>query len=217
MSEVAEVTNRKVERLIEPVLDEMDYELVDIEYLSERGRWILRIYVDKEGGVTLDDCARVSKEIGDLIDVKIDGRHYRADVSTIYEQFYSILIDGRSVEALVSGRDNRFTVGFNGREFDVEFFDPRACKVGADMGKAVAEGEQPIKAPMAGRIVKILVKKDDQVQEGDGLIVLEAMKMENKIVSQGMGKVLDILVSDDDTVESGQELMVIDMGKQSEG
>jgi biotin carboxyl carrier protein len=153
---------------------------------------------------------------GDLIDVKIDGRHYRADVSSIYEQFYSILIDGRSVEALVSVKDNRFTVGFDGREIDVEFFDPRARKVGADMGKAVAEGEQPIKAPMAGRIVKILVKKDDEVQESEGLIVLEAMKMENKIVSQGMGKVLDILVSDDDTVESGQELMVIDMGKQAE-
>ena len=117
----------------------------------------------------------------------------------------------------MSGRDNRFTVGFNGREIDVEFFDPRARKVGVDLGKAVAEGEQPIKAPMAGRIVKILVKSDDQVQEGEGLIVLEAMKMENKIVSQGIGKVLDILVSDDDTVESGQDLMVIDMGKQTEG
>ena len=83
MSEIAEMTNRKVERLIEPILDEMDYELVDIEYLSERGRWILRIYVDKEGGVTLDDCARVSKEIGDLIDVKDIVEHeYVLEVSS---------------------------------------------------------------------------------------------------------------------------------------
>ena len=61
---------KEVNALIEPVLDEMEIELVDIEYLSEQGRWVLRIYVDKSGGITLGDCARVSREIGDLIEVK---------------------------------------------------------------------------------------------------------------------------------------------------
>jgi ribosome maturation factor RimP len=61
---------KEVSLLIEPILDEMQIELVDVEYLSEAGRWILRIYVDRQGGITLDDCARVSREIGDLIDVK---------------------------------------------------------------------------------------------------------------------------------------------------
>ena len=83
MSKSAEVTHRKVEELIKPILDAMDYELVDIEYLSERGRWILRIYVDTVGGVTLDDCARVSREIGDLIDVKdIIAHEYVLEVSS---------------------------------------------------------------------------------------------------------------------------------------
>ncbi len=77
------MTTGKVESLIGPILDEMDYELVDIEYLSERGRWVLRIYVDKEGGLTLDDCARVSREIGDLIDVKDIFQHkYVLEVSS---------------------------------------------------------------------------------------------------------------------------------------
>jgi ribosome maturation factor RimP len=61
---------KEVSLLIEPILDEMDIELVDVEYLSEGGRWVLRIYADREGGITLDDCARVSREIGDVIDVK---------------------------------------------------------------------------------------------------------------------------------------------------
>ena len=83
MSEIIEVINRKVEGLIKPILDEMDYELVDIEYLTERGRWVLRVYVDKEGGVTLDDCARVSREIDDLIEVKDIVRHeYVLEVSS---------------------------------------------------------------------------------------------------------------------------------------
>jgi ribosome maturation factor RimP len=56
--------------LVEPVLYESGYELVDVEYLSERGKWVLRLYVDKEGGITVDDCASVSREIGTLIDMK---------------------------------------------------------------------------------------------------------------------------------------------------
>ena len=61
---------RKVTESVSPILDEMGFELVDIEYLSQYGRWVLRIYADKEGGITLDECARVSREVGDLMDVK---------------------------------------------------------------------------------------------------------------------------------------------------
>lgn len=74
---------RKVTKLIEPILDEMDFDLVDIEYLLGRGKWILRIYIDKEGGITLDDCALVSSEIGDLIDVKDIFQHkYALEISS---------------------------------------------------------------------------------------------------------------------------------------
>jgi ribosome maturation factor RimP len=61
---------QEVMLLIEPILDEMGIELVDVEYLSEGGRWILRVYVDRDGGITLDDCVRVSREIEDVIEVK---------------------------------------------------------------------------------------------------------------------------------------------------
>ena len=64
------LVTKEVADLVEPILGEMGFELVDVEYLSKYGRWVLRLYVDKEGGVTIDDCAWVSGEIGDLIDVK---------------------------------------------------------------------------------------------------------------------------------------------------
>jgi ribosome maturation factor RimP len=60
----------QVAGLVEPSLEDMGFELVDVEYMSGHGKWVLRLYIDKEGGVTLDDCAQVSREIGDLIDVK---------------------------------------------------------------------------------------------------------------------------------------------------
>ncbi len=66
----AHIITKQVADLVEPILGEMGFELVDVQYLPKYGRWVLRLYIDTEGGVTIDDCARVSREIGDLIDVK---------------------------------------------------------------------------------------------------------------------------------------------------
>lgn len=69
--------------LVEGILEDIGFELVDVAYLSLRGRWVLRLYIDKEGGVTIDDCARVSGEIGDVIDVKEIIQHeYVLEVSS---------------------------------------------------------------------------------------------------------------------------------------
>jgi len=82
-SDAADSVIKEVSRLIEPVLDETDIELVDIEYVFERGRWVLRIYLDREGGITLDDCAQLSREIGNLIEVKdVLLREYVLEVSS---------------------------------------------------------------------------------------------------------------------------------------
>jgi len=69
--------------LAEPILDEMGFELVDVLYLSKHGRWVLRLYIDRDGGVTINDCVRVSGEIGDLLDVKETIQHeYVLEVSS---------------------------------------------------------------------------------------------------------------------------------------
>ena len=83
MADNIDLIIRKITKLIEPILDEMDFDLVDVEYLAGRGKWILRIYIDKKGGITLDDCALVSREIGDLIDVKDIFQHkYDLEISS---------------------------------------------------------------------------------------------------------------------------------------
>ena len=66
----AHILTKQISELVEPVLEEIGFELVDVEYLSKHGKWVLRLFIDKNAGVTIDDCARVSGEIGDLIDVK---------------------------------------------------------------------------------------------------------------------------------------------------
>jgi ribosome maturation factor RimP len=74
---------KQVSDLIEPVLKGIGYELIDVEYQTDRGRWVLRIYIDKEGGITLDDCTKASHELGDLIDIKdVIDHEYVLEVSS---------------------------------------------------------------------------------------------------------------------------------------
>jgi ribosome maturation factor RimP len=63
-------TVERVKVLAGPVLDELNIELVDVVLLTEGGRRVLRVFIDKPGGTTLDDCGRVSRELGTLLDVE---------------------------------------------------------------------------------------------------------------------------------------------------
>ena len=65
-----ETYETRTEELITPILDRMNFELVDVEYVKEGGTWYLRAYIDKEGGVLVDDCAIVSRQISGVLDVE---------------------------------------------------------------------------------------------------------------------------------------------------
>ncbi len=82
MADITIIRDRVIS-LIEPMLEDMGFELVEVEYLTMHGRWVLRLYIDKEGGVTIDDCADVSRDLGDIIDVKeIIEHEYVLEVSS---------------------------------------------------------------------------------------------------------------------------------------
>ncbi len=60
----------KTEQLVQPIVDANSFELVDVEYVKEGSNWYLRIYIDKPGGITIDDCEVVSRELSDILDAK---------------------------------------------------------------------------------------------------------------------------------------------------
>ena len=60
----------KTEKLLEPIVSELSFELVDVEYVKEGGTWYLRAYIDKPGGITVDDCETVSRRFSDILDEK---------------------------------------------------------------------------------------------------------------------------------------------------
>lgn len=74
---------KEVSRIAESLLLEFGMEMVDVEFRFERGRWTLRIYIDKEGGVTVDDCASVSRDLGDMVEAEnIINHAYVLEVSS---------------------------------------------------------------------------------------------------------------------------------------
>ncbi len=64
-----QIYREKIWKLVEPVIESEDMELVDIECLKMKSRWMIRIYIDEEGGVSLDNCAEISNQVGDLLDI----------------------------------------------------------------------------------------------------------------------------------------------------
>ena len=65
-----EMYEQRTEELLLPIIEEYQFELVDVEYVKEGGNWYLRAYIDKEGGITVDDCELVSRRMSDLLDEK---------------------------------------------------------------------------------------------------------------------------------------------------
>ena len=59
---------QRTEKLLQPILEKNNYELYDVEFIKEGGNWYLRVYIDKDGGITIDDCELVSKALSDLLD-----------------------------------------------------------------------------------------------------------------------------------------------------
>jgi ribosome maturation factor RimP len=83
MNRTVKETVRQVRQVILPLLAEYNYQLVDCEYVREHQGWVLRIFLDRHGGITVEDCAEISDEIGDVLDVKgVFETSYRLEVSS---------------------------------------------------------------------------------------------------------------------------------------
>lgn len=137
----------------------------------------------------------------------IEGRIVEADGFRISPGAYSILIGGRSVEVTVEESVRGLLVRAGGREFQIEVFDPRSWRRGRGAGIEL-EGRQQLVAPMPGKIVRVLAAAGQRVEAGQGLLVIEAMKMQNEIRSPKSGTV-EKLASEGQTVNAGEVLAVV--------
>jgi biotin carboxyl carrier protein len=137
----------------------------------------------------------------------IDGRKIVADAATVSAAVYSILLDGRSFEVTIETRAKDVLVRTAGREFQVEILDPRSWRQGRG-GRVELEGRQQLTAPMPGKIVRVLAVPGQTVEAGQGLLVIEAMKMQNEIRSPKSGTV-EQLAREGQTVNAGEILAIV--------
>jgi biotin carboxyl carrier protein len=144
---------------------------------------------------------------GTRVALAVDGRTVEADAVGISPKVYSILIGGRSIEATVEETRTGLLLRATGREFHVEIVDPRSWRRGRSGGIEM-EGRQQLIAPMPGKIVRVLVAAGQQVAAGQGLLVIEAMKMQNEVRSPKSGKV-EKLAGEGRTVNAGEVLAVV--------
>jgi biotin carboxyl carrier protein len=141
--------------------------------------------------------------------VSLDGRPVAADAVEIAPHMLSILLDGQSFEMCVTPSPNgQLKLQTGAQEFTAEVIDPRAWS-GRRHGSVEAEGRQQIVAPMPGKVVRVLVKVGDHVEAAQGLLVVEAMKMQNEIRSPKSGTVERVLAKEGQLVNAGEVLCVV--------
>jgi biotin carboxyl carrier protein len=125
-------------------------------------------------------------------------------------QFFSLLVEGESYEVAVEKRDNRFEAHFHNGTIGFELYEARKFKASELAKKSTPAGPLKIYAPMPGKIVKIAVIENKEVKEGDALLIMEAMKMQNELKAPRPGRVLQVLVSEGAPVSSQQVLIVME-------
>jgi biotin carboxyl carrier protein len=151
----------------------------------------------------------VGVDVG-VMECLVDGRSVSVDARLLEPGVMSLVItsteaQGRQYRCVLDGD----AVVIGGRRYGFEVDDPRSLQGRRGAG-AGTEGPRPVKAPMPGRVVRLLVEAGEDVEEGQGVVVIEAMKMQNELKSSKAGRVVRVAVAVGDTVGSGDVLVVVE-------
>ena len=164
-----------------------------MKYYARIGTNEYEIDIDAEGNISVDGNP-----------VTVDLRQSGAP------ELYSVLFGGHSFDMLIEPQRFNYAITFRGEQFEVQVEDERTRKLNTGRkAPAVPHGELAIKAPIPGLVVKVLVAEGDHVEDGQPLVLLEAMKMENEIRSIRAGTVHSIEVEEGQRVEQNERLLLL--------
>ncbi|MEP7077056.1 MAG: biotin/lipoyl-containing protein [Acidobacteriota bacterium] len=152
------------------------------------------------------------KRDGDKVLADVDGRRYELEVSEPEPNVFLLKQEGRIYEAWVEPPPtptDPFQTRIGDRDFEVLITDPKRLR-SAGTDQEHGDGLAEIKTAMPGKVVRIIVEAGAEVKKGDGIIVVEAMKMQNEIRSPKDGTVKEIRVTEGSTVNAGEILVVIE-------
>jgi biotin carboxyl carrier protein len=142
--------------------------------------------------------------------VTLNGKRHEVESLVLPHGAVSLLIDGHSYAVEFEEAADEVKVLVKGHVVKVDVADERKLRLRAATAGFTVEGPQVVAAPMPGKIVKVFVKVGDEVKEGQGLVVVEAMKMENELKSPKAGKVKEVVAVEGTAVENNAKLLVIE-------
>ena len=126
-------------------------------------------------------------------------------------ELYSVLFGGRSYEMLVNSDRFNYTINVRGVQFQVQVEDERARRMNrARRLPTLPDGELAITAPIPGLVVRVLVAEGDSIEEGQPVVLLEAMKMENELRAMRGGIVKSVLVAGGQRVDQNAPLIILE-------
>ncbi len=158
-----------------------------------------------------DHALEVEELAATSLRVKLGADQFDVDVRRVGPASFSILVDNRCFDLDVIPDGDEIIVASRGGTTRVTLVDTaRRSLRGAGAARAQAAGRVELRAMMPGRVVNVLVKAGDAVAFQQGVVVVEAMKMENELKSPKEGKVAEVKVAPGQTVEKGDVLVVIE-------
>jgi acetyl/propionyl-CoA carboxylase alpha subunit len=143
--------------------------------------------------------------------ISLGENYYQADIQKISPQRYSILLNGKSFQVVVARNKFMYSILINGNICKVEV-ETSARKL-INFGDGAGKGNRAyleIRSPMPGMVVRCEVEEGSEIKAGDGLLILEAMKMENEIRATRNGIIKKILVREKQVVDKGELLITME-------
>jgi biotin carboxyl carrier protein len=165
---------------------------------------ILEVAITNADGATRVYSVRLSRN-GNGFTCSVDGREVSPDISAPQPDVLSIIANGQSYEVL----KDRDQIRVNGQLFAVEVRDPRSLRARRRLADS-ADGPRKVTAPMPGKVVRILHSEGTSVEAGQGIIVIEAMKMQNEMKAPKAGVIKKINVTDGAAVNAGDTLAIVE-------
>lgn len=148
------------------------------------------------------------EQSGERITARVGERDYDLEFFCPEEGVYTLLEGDRVYEAQVSALDETsMRVQIGSHSFSTKITDRKHRRSSVEHA---VEGRQNLLAPMPGRVVRVLLSAGDEVASGQGVIVVEAMKMQNEIKSPKSGRVVEVRVAEGVTVNANQVLAVVE-------
>ena len=150
-------------------------------------------------------------EILDERNIIVNGRKLTVDFNSVSGQpVYSLLVDGKSLEGFVYPGEEEWEVLLKGRQYPVMVEDEREKRLRATAGGSVSEaGEYHLKAPMPGMVVSIPVEEGQVIEQGQVVLILESMKMQNELKAPRAGTIGRVRVKPGESVEQRQTLLSV--------